>query len=139
LSRQGKLSYRNSYENELADHAKQVEKLDTLIENLCEDKAAGLIPASLYKRQILKYEQDRTKREAVMKALKKRIVGLPHPAAPDSTSAWRGMIKQVMGMEIPDTDTLRTLIDKIIVHQAQIIDGRRICDIEVVYKYRHLK
>jgi len=133
LSEQGKLSYRSSYQNELDGHARQLEKLDMLIENLCADKAAGSIPDTLYKRQIVKYEQDRTNREAAMKVLEKRINSLQ----PLSTSAsvWTGMIKQFTSLETLDMETLYLLIDKIIVHEAQIIDGKRVCDIEVIYNY----
>jgi hypothetical protein len=133
LSEQGKLSYRNSYQNELDGHAKQLEKLDTLIENLCEDRAAGLIPDSLYKRQSAKYEQDRTDREAAMKVLEKRINSL-QPLSKNA-SELTGMIKQFISLEILDIETLYLLIDKIIIREARIVDGKRVCDIEVIYNY----
>ena len=143
LSKQGKLSYRSSYQNELDSHAKRLEKLNMLIENLCADKAAGLIPDSLYKRQVVKYEQDRANREVAMKVLDERINSLQ----PLSTNACvrTGMIKQfiemktldmkTLEMETLDMETLYLLIDKIIVHEAQIINGKRVYDIEVIYNY----
>ena len=133
LSEQGKLSYRGSYQNELDGHAKQLEKLDMLIESLCADKAAGLIPDSLYKRQIAKYEQDRAHRKSAMNVLEKRINSLP--LLSNNASVWTGMIRQFMSLETLDTETLHLLIDKIIVHETQIVDGRRVCDIEVIYNY----
>jgi DNA invertase Pin-like site-specific DNA recombinase len=133
LSEQGKLSYRGSYQNELNSHAKQIEKLDILIETLCEDKAAGLIPDSLYKRQIAKYEQERANREAAIQVLEKRINRL-QPLSTNA-SAWADLIMRYANLEILDTDMLFTLVDKIIVHEAQIIDGKRVCDIKVIYNY----
>ncbi|MCL2202542.1 MAG: recombinase family protein [Defluviitaleaceae bacterium] len=136
LSEQGKLSYRGSYQNELNGHARQLEKLDTLIENLCEDKAKRLIPDSLYKRQIVKYEQERSDREAAIQVLEKRINSL-RPLS-SNASEWVDLIKRYTRLETLDhldSETLFTLIDKIIVHEAQIVDGKRVCDIEVIYNY----
>jgi hypothetical protein len=79
----------------------------------------------------VKYEQDRTNREAAMKVLKKRINSLQ--PLPTSASVWTGMIKQFASLETLDMETLYLLIDKIIVHEARIIDGKRVCDIEVIY------
>jgi hypothetical protein len=124
-----RLLYRSSYQNELDGHAKQLDKLDTLIENLCADKTAGLIPESLYKRQIVKYEKDRTDREAAVKVLKKRI----NSFQPLSLRA--DTIKQFISLETLDTETLYLLIDKIIVCEAQIVNGKRVCDIKVIYNY----
>jgi len=147
LSEQGKLSYRSSYQNELDGHAKQLEKLDMLIESLCADRANRLIPDSLYKRQIAKHEQDRTNREAAIKVLEKRISSLPH-ANENSASVWASMIKQFIGLKTLDIETLHMLVDKIIVHEALVeaseraegtrsasIDGKRVCNIEVIYKF----
>ena len=133
LSERGKISYHNFYKNELTDHTKQLEKLDMLIENLCADRAAGLIPDTLYKRQIVKYEQDRVTREAAIKALEKQISNL-QPLSTD-TGALADMIKQFTSLETLDMETLHLLIDKIIVCEAQVIDEKRVCDIEVIYSF----
>jgi hypothetical protein len=137
LSEKGKTSYLGSYQNELNAHEAQIEKLDMLIENLCEDKAAGLIPDSLYKRQIAKYEQERTDRVKAMEVLKKRINDL-QPAS-TSTSAWADLIKRHIKPETIDSDILYLLIDKIIIHEAQYIDEKRVCEIEVVHNYENLQ
>jgi hypothetical protein len=133
LSEKGKISYLGSYQNEFDAHRLQIEKLDILIENLCEDKSGGLIPDSLYKRQISKYEQERTDRVKAMEVLKKRINDPP----PASTSS--DLIKRHIKPETLDNDTLYLLVDKIIVHEAQYIGGKRICEIEVVHNYENLQ
>ena len=135
LSEKGKISYLGSYQNELNAHGLQIDKLDILIENLCEDKVAGLIPDSLYKRQTSKYEQERTERVKAMEVLKKRINDPP----PASTSAWSDLIKRHIKLEIIDNDILYLLIDKIILHEAQYIGGKRVCEIEVVHNYENLQ
>jgi hypothetical protein len=136
LSEQGKLSYRGSYQNEMDAHAKQIEKIDMLIENICADKAAGLIPDSLYKRQTAKYERERTERTTAMDVLKKRI-NIIQPLS-DNTSLLTDLIKQFIDFNKTDTEVLNLLIDKIIVHEAQIFNEKRVCDVEVFYNYEDL-
>jgi len=135
LAEKGNMSCLGSYQNELNAHESQIEKLDILIENLCEDKAGGLIPDSLYKRQIAKYEQERTNRVNAMEVLKKQIKNIQSP--PTSTSS--DLIKRHIKPKAIDNDTLYLLIDKIIVHEAQYIGGKRICEIEVVHNYENLQ
>jgi len=135
LSAQGNnsVSYRASYQNELEVHEKQLAKLDTLIESLYADKVSGLVPDSLFKRQILKYEQERSERTQAIEALEKRM----NKAEPitDNAVAWARLIKKCVDMETLDAETLRLLIDKIIVNEAQYVDGEKICDIQIVYNY----
>jgi len=80
------ISYRASYQSELEAHEKQIAKLDLLIENLYEDKVSGLVPDSLFKRQILKYEKDRDDRLQSVKTLEKRIKSIK--LSTDDASAW---------------------------------------------------
>ena len=127
------MSYRAAYQSELQAHKKQIVKLDLLIENLYEDRVSGLVPESLFKRQIQKYEQDRVERLQSVETLEQRILAIKQDA--DAAVSWATLIKQYAGLEVLDSDTLLLLIDKIVVSEAQIIDGKRVCDIQVVYHY----
>jgi len=128
LSQKDKLTYRSLYQNELVNHMQQIKKLDIIIENLSEDKAAGLIPASLYKRQIAKYELERADRAAAIKVLEARVrCCITEQHLPNSAG--------YVNLETPDADALLLLIDKIVVHEAQICDAQRVCNIEVFYNF----
>ena len=128
-------SYRMAYETELSNHQKQINKLDALIESLYEDKISGLVPDSLFKRQIVKYEQEREERSRAVRDLEKRLAKAK-PLA-DNTSAWVRLIKQYSEVNALtlDAETLLALIDKIIIGQTQRIDGVKVCDIKIVYNY----
>ena len=127
------ISYQGAYEKELEVHRKQIEKLDALIESLYADKISGLVPDSLFKRQIQKYEQERLEHSQSAKVLEKRL-GSIKPVA-DSTEIWTRLMKKHIGIDGLDTETLLILIDKIIVSEAKYIDGQRICDIQIIYNH----
>jgi hypothetical protein len=127
------MSYRAVYQSELESHGKQIEKLDLLIENLYADKISGLVPDSLFKRQIVKYEQDRSERIKSIKTIEQRIKNIKLNA--DDAFTWSNLMKQYSDLTTLDAETLFLLIDKIIISEAQIIDGKRICDIKIVYNY----
>jgi DNA invertase Pin-like site-specific DNA recombinase len=137
ISRRGEdnFSYRATYENERANHITQIEKLDALIENLYADRVSGVVPESLFKRQIVKYEQERNERNRAIKDLDKRL----RAAKPieESTNTWVKLMKQYADINklTLNPTALITLIDRIIVNEAQYIDGKRVCDIKIVYNY----
>ena len=127
------VSYRGAYENELDAHKKHIDKLDILIENLYTDKISGLVPDSMFKRQIQKYEQERAERSQAVKVLEKRISSV-QPIT-DNVSSWVDLIKQYAEIDSLDTETLLLFIDKIVVSETQHIAGRRVCDIQIFYNY----
>ena len=127
------MSYRAAYESELEAHKKQINKLDLLIENLYEDKVKGVVPETMFKRLIQKYEQDRVDRLQAVETLERRIKSIKQNN--DDASTWTKLMKQYTELELLDTETLLLLIDKIIVSETQKICGRRICDIQIIYNY----
>jgi len=125
------MSYRGIYESELRAHCNQIDKLDVLIESLYEDKISGLVPDSLFGRQVRKYEKERVERSKAVKALEKRIAGITSVA--DDPDSWVGLIEQCTEIDSLDAEMLLLLVDKIIVGEAQYIRGQRVCDIKVIY------
>lgn len=127
------MSYRAAYKSELKAHKMQLNKLDLLIENLFKDQLHGLIPDSLFKRQILKYEQDRVKRLQTVKTLEQRIQSIKLNT--DDPPTWQNLMRQHTTLKSFDPETLLLLIDQIIINETQIVGEKRICDIKVIYNY----
>jgi hypothetical protein len=121
-------SYQCAYESELEIHRRQIEKLDSLIENLYADKVTGVVPESFFKRQIAKYEQERAELNKSIKLLEKRIRFITPSASGDETL---DLIKQHSEIKILDTETLLLLINRIVVGEPQLINENRVCDIQV--------
>jgi len=126
-------SYQGSYISELESHRANINKIDMLIESLYTDKLSGLIPDSLFKRQIQKYEKERVERAQAAKMLEKRIRSIK-PVA-DNTSTWINLMKQYTEIDSIDAETLLLLIDRIIVAEPQQIAGQRVCDVKIVYNH----
>ena len=127
------MSYRAAYEGELEAHRKQIAKLDMLLENLYEDKVTGVVPESLFKRQVAKYEQDRVERLQAAETLEKRIKGMKQDT--DNAVTWANVMKRFAELETLDSETLLLLIEKIAVSESQRINGKKVCDIQIVYNY----
>ena len=127
--------YKAAYHSEMESHKKQVAKLDLLIESLYEDITFGLIPDSLFKRQIEKYERERTERDQAATNLQKRIDANAIKPIKNNVETWTKLIKQYIALESLNIEMLHTLIDRIIVSQAQRINGGRACDVKIIYNY----
>jgi len=129
----GGMSYQQTYQSELAARKKQVAKLDLLVESLYEDKVAGIVPLSLFVRQIEKYERDRDAHLQSIEALQGRIAAIVH-----DDSDWPRLIEQHKSAQRLDSDMLLTLVDKITVGEAQMLDGKRVKNVEIIWHVRPL-
>lgn len=124
---------KKTFAADLKTHQKRLSMLDKLIEKLYEDRVNGIVPEAVFKNLIQKYEQERLGRTDTVKSLEKRIASIRQNS--DNAARWARLIKQYTRVETLDSDTLLLLIEKVIVHEAQIIDGERICDIRIVYHH----
>jgi len=123
------LSFERVYKSELAAHMKQIDKLDVLIENLYEDKVASLVPDSMFKRQVQKYENELAKRMQSVKILEERIrSSKPANISTEQINNYAKIDCQDLSAEI-----LLLLIDKIIISDVKQSFGQRISDIKIVY------
>jgi len=122
-----------AYQSELAARKKQVVKLDLLVESLYEDKVAGIVSQGFFARQVEKYESDRNKHLQSIESLQERIAAITQ-----DDNDWPRLIEQHKSVQHLDSDMLLTLIDKITVGEAQMLDGKRVKDIEITWFVRPL-
>ena len=120
-------------DSELKHCRKRLTMLGKLIDSLYEDRVTGVVPETVFKNLIQKYEQERVEREETIVALEKRMTDIQQNNS--SAATWVDLIKQHTTLETLDAETLLTLIDRIIISEPGIIDGKRICDIEIVYNH----
>ncbi|MCL2409138.1 MAG: recombinase family protein [Oscillospiraceae bacterium] len=130
---QSSSNYSAAYQSELELCKKQIDRFDNLIESLYEDKIAGLVLDSFFKRQIQKYEQARLEKAKAIAVLEKRI-GRIKPAM-HNADAWVSKIRECAKLGTLDAEMLHLLIDRIIIGETQIVDGRRVCDIRIIYNF----
>jgi DNA invertase Pin-like site-specific DNA recombinase len=115
--------YMAAYQSELEMHGKAVAKIDIIIENLYSDKISGLIPASLFKRQVFRYEQDRADREQAAERLKQRIESLNTSESTETPPQKRTVTREA----------LFRLVAGIIVGETKVINGKRVCEVRVYF------
>lgn len=126
-------SSRTAYMSEIKIHRDRLVMLDRLIEKLYEDRLTGTIPESIFHSLIQKYEQERVDRKQTVQRLEERIASIRQDE--DGTLHWAEQIKQYTHLEVLDAEILLRLIDRIVVGEAQIIDGNRVCDVQIHYNY----
>lgn len=123
----------SSYEQELRVQSARQRELENLMQNLYEDKVSGTIPETVFKTLIQKYEKERADKAAAIPALEEKIKS--GRQVTNDAAVWANIIKRYAELETLDTSILYELVDRIEVGETQKIDGKRICDIRVCYRY----
>ncbi len=127
------ISSRDACLSEIKAHRDRLTMLDRLIAKLYEDRFAGVIPEATFRSLIQKYEQERADRAQTAENLENRLHNLRQGT--DDAHTWARLIKRYTSLDALDAETLLLLVDKIIVDEAQVIDGVRVCNIKIIYNY----
>ena len=122
-----------AYQSELTAHRKRIDKLNTFIEKLYEDRVSGIVPEDFFRRQLEKYENERIERVRTAETLERNLSEIKLKS--DNAGTWAKLIKQYTQLETLDSEILLLLVDKIVIGEAQIIDDKRVCEVQVFYNY----
>ena len=126
-------SRKASCEQELKHTTKRINELASLMQNLYEDKVSGVIPESVFMTLIQKYEQERADKTAILPVLQEKVDSLLKETM--NAEEWVKMIEKYTAIETLNSAILCELVDRIEVSEAQRINGKRVCDIKVFYRY----
>jgi len=107
--------------------------LEKVIEKLYEDRVAGVIPETVFKNLIEKYEVERIERQKAHKDLELRIAQLSTES--NNTAMWVKQIKRYTETETLDAEILLQLIEKIEVHEPLKQGRQRTYRVWIVYNY----
>ena len=107
--------------------------LNKLIEKLYEDRMTGAVPETVFKNLIQKYEEERIEKQQAVESLESRMAEFKENTI--SATAWARQIKKFTDLEKLDAEILITLIDRIVVSEAAVIDGERVHEIQVIYNH----
>ena len=121
------------YESELKSHISRLAMLDKIIAKLYEDRVTGAVPDATFRTLILKYEQERSERQQFSKTLQNRIASIRRDN--DNAAEWARLIKQYANLEDLSAEAMLSLIDCIVVGEAQLAGDRQFRDIKIIYKY----
>lgn len=111
----------------------RLKELDTIIENLYEDKVLRRIPDDVFQRFFEKYENER---KSLNEEVETSAVDLANmEQAEFDVTRWIEMIKEYVAYEDIDRKLLLALIDKIVVGERKEVDGKDMRDIHIIYNF----
>jgi len=122
-----------SYEQELKATAARVRELERLMQNLYEDKCAGVVPQPVFQTLMNKYEAERAHKAAALPELEQKVrtqLETRHDA-----SHWGALIRRYTEISELDETILFALVDRIEIGETKKVDSMRICDVKVFYRY----
>ena len=133
LSQAGQLSEQKAMKKELDAAQRRLSELATLVQRIYEDNVFGRLSNDLYQTLSAKYE-------AETKELKTRATEI-QALLTEATTKTQG-IQDFTNLVAPyaditelDEELVHTLIEKIIVHEKEIIDGETVMRIEIYYRF----
>jgi len=121
----------NSFNKELSASRARIEKLDSIIQSLYEDKLDGTISNERFKNMNESYEQEQTTlRERVLELEDKIKIYNEHRA---STSNFMELVHKFTRIDELTHEVVREFIEKVIIHKAEKVSGRRQIKIDIFY------
>lgn len=122
-----------SYEQELKAAAARMTELERLMQNLYEDKCTGTIPQTVFQTLMRKYETERAEKAAAIPELEQKVRAQLENR--QDANRWMEVIRRYTEITALDENILFELVDRIEVGEARKVNGQRICDVKVVYRY----
>ena len=120
-------------EKELRKAKNRIAELDRLFSSLYEDKVSGNISERNYKQLSAKYEAEQITLENQIGELEEKIRN--SKAATENVDTFVNLIKDYSLITELNSAILHTLIEKIVVHETEVIDGEKAQKIEIYYKF----
>ena len=123
----------SSYEQELKTTAARISELERLMQNLYEDKCTGTIPQTVFQTLMKKYESERAEKAGAVPELERKVKS--HLENRQDADHWTEVIRRYTEITELDETILFELVERIEVGDTKKINGLRICDIRVYYRY----
>lgn len=121
------------FKSELKKAEKRLEQLDKIMSKLYEDRALEKISEERYISMNSKYEVEYTELSEKVKQLKTEL----ETADESMVNAYQfvDMVEKYVDIQELNARILNELIEKIVVHEKEIINGDKYQTIEIYYKY----
>ncbi|MCD7968467.1 MAG: recombinase family protein [Clostridiaceae bacterium] len=120
-------------EQTLGSTAARISELERLMQNLYEDKCSGTVPQTVFQTLMKKYEAERAEKVAALPELEHKV--REQRENQQDVGRWTDIIRRYTELTELDETILLELVNRIEVGDTQIIDGQRVRDIRVFYRY----
>ena len=122
-----------SCEQELKVTAARVAELEKLMQNLYEDKCAGVVPQTVFQTLMQRYETERAQKAASLPDLEQKVKAQLENR--NDAGQWAEIIRRYTEITELDESILFELVDRIEVSEAQKCGSTRIQGVKVFYRY----
>ena len=110
---------------------RRIEQIDSVISQLYEDKVVGEITAEMFTKLSAKYIAEQEEQSSVFQKARKELSDLE--AKKTDVGKIVAIVKKHSHITELSPQILNELVDKVVVHQAEKVDGKRRQDIEVYF------
>lgn len=130
--RQGEDAVRSG-EKEYAEAKRRIEEIDQIINQLYEDKVSGGLSAERFSRMLTKYEEEQEILRAKCEKLQVQITAARTTS--DNAKQFIRVVRKFTEMQELTPEIIATLIERVEVGQAQVIDGVKKQEIKIIYNF----
>jgi len=121
------------YERELKAARARLPQVERLMMNLYEDRISGTLPDAVFATLMRKYEMQQAELNAQIPALTEKT--RQGRLDTGNTALWMKHIRQYTRLEALDEAALIELVERIEVGEPQVVDGKKVCDVKILYRY----
>lgn len=125
------LKQTNSLKKTIDTAKRRIEQIDSVISQLYEDKVVGEITAEMFTKLSANYIAEQEEQNAALKAAQKELAALE--AKKTDTTKFIDLVRKYLHITELTPQILNEFIDKVTVHQAVKVDGKRRQDIEIYF------
>jgi len=108
-------------------------ELSSLLQKLFEENATGRMSDANYEMLFRKYQDEQESLAPLVEELSDRLKVLDE--AKDNSRKWIDLIAKYRDLKELDAEIVNELIEKIVIHQAEKIEGKRTQKVEIFYRF----
>ena len=120
-------------EKEYGEAKNRIEEIDQIINQLYEDKVGGGLRAERFSRMLTKYEAEQEELRSKCESLQTQITAARTTS--DNAKQFIRVVKKFTEMQELTPEIVATLIERVEVGQAQVIDGVKKQEIKIIYNF----
>lgn len=130
--RQGEDAVRNG-EIEYGEARARIDEIDQIINQLYEDKVAGRLSAERFSRMLAQFETEQDSLRSRCETLRAKITAARTTS--DKAKQFIRVVKRFTEMQELTPEIVATLIERVEIGQAQVMDGEKKQEIKIVYNF----
>lgn len=120
-------------EKDLAKCEKRIEELDKILKKLYEDRVLGVISEERFALLADDYEKEQKKVKKEYAELQNTIT--VYQEATNQTQQFVDLIEPYMNITELTAELLHTLIDKVVVHEKEVVNNEIIMRVDIYYRF----